>query len=115
MTQQPTLFDDLYREPLAAPSPAGSGRLARRTDPKTSHEAAAAIVENGADDSQRTKILDLLRLRPATAKELVGLAVNYRQRVTELRRAGHAIAIRKTISAATGGEVNIYVLEGADE
>ena len=43
--------------------------LARTSDPSTSHTAAREIVESGAGENQCQAIMELLRLRPATAKE----------------------------------------------
>jgi len=85
-------------------------KLARRDSPATSHAAAREIVESGAGENQCQAILELLRLRPATAKELVILASNFRARVSDLRKAGYEIVCRFTRDADTGKKTNIYIL-----
>jgi DNA-directed RNA polymerase subunit F len=85
-------------------------KLARSVDPKSSHDAAAAIVESGGDVRQTTAIVELLRLRPASAKELFAIAENYRARVSDARKLGHKIEVRKVRSAADGKMVNLYFL-----
>lgn len=70
VTQQPLLFDDLHREPLAPPV---SPKLAaaRRTDPESSHEAAEQMNESGAANRQRERVVDLVFQHPGlTSKEL---------------------------------------------
>lgn len=84
--------------------------LSRTSDPSTSHAAAKEIVESGRGENQCDAILDLLRLRPATAKELVALAINYRARVSNLRQAGYRIECRECKDHASGRKTNVYYL-----
>lgn len=84
--------------------------LARTSDPSTSHAAAREIVESGAGENQCQAILELLRLRPATAKELVALASNFRARVSDLRKAGYKIEVRECRDHESGRKTNVYYL-----
>jgi hypothetical protein len=46
-------------------------------------------------------ILDMLIARPRTAIELCACALSYRQRVSELRQAGHVIECEHKLGGAT--------------
>jgi len=72
----PTLFDN---------------PITRETDPPSSHEAATKLIESGRRVSQKQKMLDRLRLGPATNVELVKIALNYRARISDLRLEGYVI------------------------
>jgi len=51
--------------------------IARRTDPVSSHVAAAAITKSGKRMSQRNMVLALVETYPGrTALELAGISVN---------------------------------------
>lgn len=98
-------------QPLHAPPAART--LAKRDGPESSHVAAREIVESGGQERQVRKIIELLRLRPASAKELANVAGeggNFRARISDARKLGHVIEVRKTVCAATGGTVNLYFL-----
>lgn len=84
--------------------------LARRDSPATSHAAAREIVDSGAGAKQLTEILGLLRLRPATARELVAIAVNYRARISDARKAGYRIECRECRDHESGRKTNVYYL-----
>jgi len=64
--------------------------IARKTDPATSHEAAAKVnkIRRG---TQVHKILERLRRGPATNVELAELAIKYSGRVSDLRALGYNI------------------------
>ncbi len=102
-------------EPLASFQGGDAKALARRSDPENSHEAARHIVESGGQESQCAAILDLLRLRPVTAKELVKLSVKYTSRISEIRQAGHHIECRKVRDADTDKWTFIYILIEGDD
>jgi len=57
--------------------------------------------------NQSLLILERLRRGPATARELVGIALNYRARISDLRAAGHNIP-EPTEDHATG--YSLYTL-----
>jgi hypothetical protein len=78
---QPTLFPDLYREPLAQPSQEAQARRrdgeearARSTDPESSHEAARVMNESGKARAHREMAIDMVWKYPGnTSRELAGL------------------------------------------
>lgn len=109
---QPTLFD-LYREPLASPPPVAA-KLARRTDPETSKQAAREAVASGSVAGHKRKILELLLLRPASGLELAAITVKYTQRLSDLRKDGFKIDARRTVYHASGSKIWMYYLEDAD-
>jgi hypothetical protein len=73
MTSQPTLWDDLYREPLADPiaTPPVAHPMARATDPESSHLAAKSIEERGKARAHRILVESYVYRAPGkTSKEL---------------------------------------------
>lgn len=81
--------------------------LARRTDPPTSHEAARQVVESGSASACKAAVLARLQLGPATSVELAALpGLNYRARISDLRRDGH------DIEADTSERPTVYRLRG---
>lgn len=69
------LFPDLYREPLA-PAPTGEQRAsARRTDPESSHIAAAQHESKGKAKANRVLVESYVYRWPGrTSKELAAIA-----------------------------------------
>ncbi len=68
MTQR-DLFDHSVREPLAQPVAS-----ARKSDPPSSHEAAAKVESTGVAKHQRERVIDLVYLHPGkTSKELAAI------------------------------------------
>ena len=68
MTQR-DLFDHSVREPLAQPVAS-----ARKSDPPSSHEAAARVEERGVAGRQRQQVIDAVWKWPGkTSKELAEL------------------------------------------
>ena len=78
--KQRTFFDDEFDQDLQAK------RLARRTDPRTSHQAARSIKVN----QLQQKALELIRVHPMmTGRELSGIAGwDAWKRLSELADAG---------------------------
>ena len=102
MTQQPTLFPAFNAASERAP-------LARRTDPASSHEAAAQVTASGVRDSQCAAVLDALRRHPgstslelATASGLDRYVVA--RRLPELERDGRAVRGELRLCRASGGQ-----------
>lgn len=71
--------------------------VARRSDPSTSHEAAAVVNVTGSADSQRSLCLQFLIARPGgwTAAEIAAELGQDRhtpsRRLPELRATGHVV------------------------
>lgn len=57
--------------------------------------------------SQNDRILARLKRGPATARELAGISLNYRARISDARKAGYAIAC----DYHRNGGLSIYRLE----
>lgn len=100
MTHQRTFFDSEFQQDMQAK------RLARRTDPATSHEAAREAVKSGRLSTQCQAILELLRQGPASSSELATISLKYSGRVSDLRKKGHHI------TATRDGGLWWYTLEG---
>ena len=65
MSNQRTLFDDEFDRDMELK------RMSRRTDPATSHEAAAELVRSGRLDTQCSEVYAALRRHPgATSAEI---------------------------------------------
>lgn len=76
-----------------------AAHLARRTDPETSKIAAENIVASGQADTQRNRVLDILKQYPEkTARELSELSdMDYfaiQRRIGELEKLGLAARVR---------------------
>lgn len=85
MTHQRTFFDDEFDTDMAAK------RLARSSDPPTSHEAAEEAVSSGRLSRQCQIILHLLEGGPCSSSRLAAAAQNNTARISDLRRKGYAI------------------------
>jgi hypothetical protein len=85
---QRTFWDDEFRSDMDAK------RLARRSDPETSHEAAREAVESGRLSKQCEQILERLRCGPAPSSELAAIAQKYTGRISDLRKRGYRIDAR---------------------
>lgn len=62
-----------------------NARVPNPTDPTIHPEAKPRVI------NQSQQILERLRRGPATARELAGIALNYRARISDLRAIGHDI------------------------
>ena len=89
---QPTLFDP---EPLSPSLPDATpprSRMARASDPQTSHDAAAQHVASGANAAQRMACLRVMNRTWMTSDEVAELAGIERhaaaRRLPELARVG---------------------------
>lgn len=70
MSNQPLLFEDVFREPLSQPV-----AKARATDPESSHEAARNVESSGAAHDQRERACDLVFMsKGSTIHELAALS-----------------------------------------
>ncbi len=78
---------DFAKDPLKSWQK-GPPPIARRTDPQTSHDGARDVTSSGRRSAQKRKILARLLEGPATARDLVEIAVNYRARISDLRKQG---------------------------
>lgn len=85
MERQRTIFDDEFDRDMEIK------RHARQTDPATSHEAAADVVQSGRLSAQCAAILQRLLRGPATSVELSNIACKYTGRISDLRARGHRI------------------------
>lgn len=91
MTTQPTLFELGGQETVAEARAAEA--TARRTDPASSHAAAAEMNASGAAKRQREAVVDLVFLHPGrTSKELAKLSdldrYQIARRLPEAEKAG---------------------------
>jgi hypothetical protein len=96
MDRQKTLWDDEFFADLEAK------RLARRTDPATSHQAAADLVNSGRLSRQCEIILHRLQQGPATSSELAALSIKYTGRISDLRKRGFNIQCERGGSGECG-------------
>lgn len=55
----------------------------------------STLAEKVRLSKQCQKILDLLRIRDVTNKELSGIALSYTRRISDLREAGYRVKISK--------------------
>ena len=67
--------------------------VSRARDPETSKVAERDLNRSGRRPTQIDALLGRLRLGPATNRELVGIAINYRARVSDARSLGHVIEV----------------------
>lgn len=84
--------------------------VSRNVDPPTSHQAERDLNRSGRRPSQAEKILDRLRLGPATNAELAAISLKYTSRISDLRAKGFDVQVVEQ-DRATG--VTIYELEEA--
>lgn len=91
--RQRTFFDGEFEADMEAK------RHARRSDPETSHQAAAEIVQSGNLGRQCREILAHIKGRWASSAELADIALKYTSRISDLRHHGYDI---KTRNSAAG-------------
>lgn len=65
--------------------------ISRKYDPATSKLGEAGVNQSGRRANQCQKILARLKAGPATNRELVEIAINYRARISDLRAMGYEI------------------------
>lgn len=98
--KQKPLFDFGIAEPLAKPSTPKPG-----TPGVDVPFPGPPAPEQANRDCER--ILARLRVGPCNNVELQNMILGYRQRISDLRKAGYAITNRRL-----AGRVSVYTLEG---
>ncbi len=108
---------DLYNRPMTArrciDCGGPQGAKARRTDPQTSHDAAASM--RGAADAQRRQVLGTLALHgPLTADEIdehvEWRATTAGRRLKELETAGLVVRTPVTRPTRSGRQATVWSL-----
>lgn len=87
---QRTIFDADFAADMDAK------RLARRSDPPTSKEAAAELVATGRLSRECRGVLERLQQGRQSSRDLAAVSLKYTARISDLRAAGYEITAERT-------------------
>lgn len=110
-TRQSDFFDVFAEDALVSKPP----KIARDSDPVTSHKAARQIA--GAIGGKQRQFLDRLAAigQPSTANEVADGVESIRKRARELVRDGHLVSTGSRPCRKTGHEAETFWFKGLSQ